>query len=56
MKRAAFRYTAKKYEAAIKDYDEIVAQNPGYQPWALQQKANAKAGLKKFDEAIADLT
>ncbi len=56
MKRAAFRYAAKKYEAAIKDYDAIVAQNPGYQTWALGQKANAKAGLKKFDEAIADLT
>lgn len=56
MKRAAFRMTAKKFEAAIQDYDAIVAQNPGFQTWALGQKANAKAGMKKFDEAIADLT
>ncbi len=56
MKRAAFRMMAKKFEGAIQDYDAIVEQNPGYRTWGLQQKANAKAGMKKFDEAIADLT
>lgn len=56
IKRAAFRITAKKFQAAIDDYDALVAKNPGFETWALQQKANAKAGMKKFDEAIADLT
>jgi tetratricopeptide (TPR) repeat protein len=55
-KRATFRLAAKKFQGAIDDYDAYEKLVPGSQWSVLQWKANAKAGMKKFDEAIADLT
>lgn len=55
-RRANFRLAAKKYAGAIEDYEAYEKLVPGSQWSVLQWKANAKAGMKKFDEAIADLT
>jgi tetratricopeptide (TPR) repeat protein len=56
VKRAAFRMTAKRFEQAIEDYEKLGELNANYKEWSLQRTAEAKAGLKKFDEALADLT
>jgi tetratricopeptide (TPR) repeat protein len=56
IRRANFRMTAKKFQGAIDDYEAYGKLVPGSQWTVLQWKANAKAGMKKFDEAIADLT
>ncbi len=55
-RRANFRLAAKKFAGAIEDYEAYEKLVPGSQWNVLQWKANAKAGMKKFDEAIADLT
>lgn len=56
VKRAAFRLMSKRYEKAIEDYEKLGELNANYKEWSLQRTAEAKAGLKKFDDAIADLT
>lgn len=56
LRRAAFRIVAKKFDGAIEDYEAYGKLVPGSQWTVLTWKANAKAGMKKFDEAIADLT